>query len=158
MVDVAEVLNRPYTRELIQQQPVAQLAYTAKDGSPRVIPIGYLLDGTTFLMWTVPGSAKTHALAADPRVAINVDTYGQPPRVLLARGRAELRTVDGAPDGYLQASFRTMPNEAHAGFEQGVRALYDQMVEIAVRLEWAKLLDFETTLPSAVEKLVAAKS
>ncbi len=33
-------------------------------------------------------------------------------------------------------------------------SLYDGMVRIVVTPTWAKLIDFETTLPSAVEELV----
>ena len=38
-----------------------------------------------------------------------------------------------------------------------MQALYDQMVLITVEPDWAKLLDFETTLPKAVEDLVLAR-
>jgi hypothetical protein len=38
-----------------------------------------------------------------------------------------------------------------------VRALYDQMVLITIEPDWAKLLDFETTLPKAVEELMLAR-
>ena len=83
---------------------------------------------------------------------------GPPPRVLLARGRAELTTVDGVPDGYLEASHRYLPEEAWDGFDAQVRAMYEQMVAIAVTPEWARLLDFETTLPQAVEELVRQRA
>ena len=49
------------------------------------------------------------------------------------------------------------PGQAHrcgAGWEAEVRSLYDGMVRIVVTPTWAKLIDFETTLPSAVEELV----
>ena len=35
-----------------------------------------------------------------------------------------------------------------------MRPLYDGMVRILVVPTWAKLIDFETTLPSAVEELI----
>jgi hypothetical protein len=35
-----------------------------------------------------------------------------------------------------------------------IRGLYDRMVRIVVTPTWAKLIDFETTLPSAVEELI----
>ena len=35
-----------------------------------------------------------------------------------------------------------------------MRGLYKQMARIAIEPEWAKLLDFETTVPSAVEELL----
>ena len=39
-------------------------------------------------------------------------------------------------------------------WEAEVRSLYDRMVRIVVTPTWVKLIDFETTLPSAVEELV----
>lgn len=74
MVDVAAVMTKPYTVELLERQPLARVAYTAKDGSPRVIPIGCVWDGAAFLMWTIPTSAKVAALRADPRVALTEES------------------------------------------------------------------------------------
>jgi len=155
MADPAQVMELPIARQLLREETILHLSYTARDGGPRVIPIGYLWDGGRFLMYTIPGSAKVGALRADDRVAITIDVLGPPPRVLLVRGRAALETVDGVPDGYLKASFRTMPEEAWEGFETQVRSMYRQMVTITVTPEWARLLDFETTAPSAVEKLMS---
>jgi pyridoxamine 5'-phosphate oxidase-like protein len=152
--DIAEVMAHPISQHLLQSEPILRLAYTGRDGAPRVIPLGYGWDGDRFTFWTIPHSAKVAALAADPRVALTIDVLGPPPRVLLVRGRAELRTVDGVPDGYLQASHRGLPAETWHDFDSQVRALYEQMTVITVTPEWAKLLDFETTAPSAVERLV----
>jgi len=154
MADPAQVMELPIARQLLREEPLLRLSYTGPDGAPRVIPIGYVWDGSRFLMWTVPISAKVSALQGDDRVAITIDVLGPPPRVLLARGRAALETVDGVPQGYLDASHRTMPREAWDDFDAQVRALYKQMTVITVTPEWARLLDFETTLPSAVEKLI----
>ena len=86
-----------------------------------------------------------------------IDTQGEwPPRVLLVRGAARLDLVDGVPDSYVEASRKLVPAEHFEGWEQGVRALYEQMIVITVEPEWAKLLDFETTIPRAVEDLVSA--
>ena len=155
MADVEHTMALPITQELLRTEVLLRLSYTAPDGGPRVIPIGYVWDGTSFQMWTIPVSAKVAALQADPRVAVVIDVLGPPPRVLLARGNAEMATVQGVPDGYLQASHRTMPEEAWADFDAQVRGLYDQMVTITVTPTWAKLLDFETTLPSAVEEMIS---
>jgi Pyridoxamine 5'-phosphate oxidase len=151
---VAEVMAKPIAQQLLRDEPVLRLSYTALDGGPRVIPLAYLWDGASFQIWTIPHSAKVAALRADPRVAITIDILGPPPRVLLVRGRAELGTVEGVPDGYLAASHRTMPAEAWEAFDSQVRQLYQRMVAITVPPDWAKLLDFETTAPSAVERVV----
>jgi hypothetical protein len=153
-----EVMALPIAQQLLRDEPILHLSYTGRDGGPRVIPIGYIWDGASFRMWTIPGSHKVAALQADPRVAITIDTPGPPPRVLLVRGRATLATVDGVPDGYLEASHRTMPPEAWADFDAGVRALYEQMTVVTITPEWARLLDFETTAPSAVEELVRQRN
>jgi hypothetical protein len=158
MTDVANVMAMPIAQQLLRDEPILHLSYTAKDGGPRVIPIAYAWDGTSFQMWTIPASAKVGALQADPRAAITIDIPGPPPRVLLARGRATLTTVDGVPDGYLQASHRTMPPPAWEEFDQQVRGLYEQMVAITITPEWARLLDFETTAPRAVEKLLRQRN
>jgi hypothetical protein len=41
-----------------------------------------------------------------------------------------------------------------AEWEAGVRSLYDGMVRVVVTPTWAKLIDFETTLPTAIEELM----
>jgi pyridoxamine 5'-phosphate oxidase-like protein len=154
MVNVAEVMAKPLARRLLSDVPVLHLAYAGRDGAPRAVPVGYLWDGRSFRFWTIPHAPKIRALEADPRVAVTIDMLGTPSRLLLARGRAVLTVVDGVPAGYLEASHRALPRDAWDGFDAQVRGLYDQMVEIAVTPEWAKLIDFETSVPVALERLV----
>jgi hypothetical protein len=156
--DVAEVLAKPISRELLGSSIPARLAYVGIDGAPRAIPIGFWWTGEQVVMATVPKSAKVRALRQNPRVALTIDTQDEwPPRVLLIRGAARVELVDGVPDSYVEASRKVVPAAHFEGWEQGVRALYDQMVLITVTPDWAKLLDFETTLPKAVEDLVLAR-
>ena len=155
-IRITEILTDPVTLDLVERQPITQIAYAAGDGSPRAVPVGYLLRGGRFLFFTVPGSDKVAALHRDPRIALTIDVY-PPPCCLLVRGTAELREEGGVPDEYLEASFRTMPQDQHAGFEQQVRALYDSMVRVEVTPTWVRLNDFQRTAPRAVERLVEAK-
>jgi hypothetical protein len=39
-------------------------------------------------------------------------------------------------------------------WEAGVRQIYKQMARVAITPTWAKILDFETRLPSFVEELL----
>jgi general stress protein 26 len=132
---ISEILTDSVTLDLAERQPIMQIAYSAADGSPRAVPVGYLLREGKFVFFTIPSSDKVAALHRDPRVAVSIDAY-PPPCCLLVRGTAELREEDGVPDEYLEASFRTMPADQHAGFEQQVRALYDSMVRIVVTPTW----------------------
>jgi hypothetical protein len=47
-----------------------------------------------------------------------------------------------------------MTPEQRVEWEAEVRSLYESMVRIVVTPTWAKLIDFDETLPSAVEELV----
>ena len=153
--EIAEVLNRPISQELLARD-LTRLAYVARDGTPRNIPIGFTWNGSTIVMCTTKNAPKITALRHNPAVALTIDTEVHPPKILLIRGRAGLDAVDGIPDEYLEmnGSYEMTP-EQRVEWEAEVRSLYhDGMVRIVVTPTWAKLIDFETTLPSAVEQLV----
>lgn len=155
---VSEVLSRPISRELLGSSIPARLAYAGVDGEARVIPIAFLWEHERLVMGTVPSSAKVRALRQNPRVALTIDTQDQwPPRALLIRGAARVEVVEGIPDAYIEASRKVVPAAHFEAWEQGVRALYEDMALITVEPDWAKLLDFETTIPKAVEDLLAAR-
>lgn len=152
--EITEILNRPLSRELLARDLV-RLAYVAKDGTPRTIPIAFIWNGSQVVMCTAKNAPKLSALRRNPAVALTVDTEVHPPKILLIRGRAELDVVDGIPEEFLQANgtYKMTP-EQRVDWETQVRSLYDGMVRIVVTPTWAKLIDFETTLPSAVEELI----
>lgn len=153
--DVAEVLAKPISQELLGSSIPARLAYIGIDGAPRAIPIGFWWTGEHVAMATVPASPKVRALQQNPKVALTIDTEHEwPPRALLIRGTAQVELVDDVPTPYIDAARKSVPAEHFEGWEQGVRALYDQMAVITVEPDWAKLLDFETILPQAVEDLM----
>src|SRR3954462_15631088 len=104
---IAEILTDPVTLDLVERQPIIQIAYAAADGSPRAVPIGYLLREGRFLFFTIPTSDKVAVLHRDPRIALTIDVY-PPPCCLLVRGTADLREEEGVPDEYLEAACRTM--------------------------------------------------
>ncbi len=153
--EITEILNRPISQELLARD-VTRLAYVAEDGTPRNVPIGFTWNGSTIVMSTPPNAQKLAALRVNPAVALTIDTEVHPPKILLIRGQAELDPVDGIPDEYFKTatSYRMTP-EQRVEWEAAVRDLYvDGMVRVVVTPTWVKLIDFETTLPKAVEELV----
>ena len=154
----ARVLATPGAEDLLRTSLICALAYTGRDGHPRVIPIGFLWKGGKFIVCTAANAPKVRALQSDPHVALEIDTQTQPPHILLVRGRATVEIVDGVPPEYLEASYRYVPRDQWTSFETQVRGLYKRMARISITPEWAKLIDFETTLPSAIEELVAGRS
>jgi hypothetical protein len=151
---VAEVLGKPTSRELLDRD-LARLAYVAKDGTPRSIPIAITWNGSEVVMCTSTNAPKLASLRRNPAVALTIDTEVHPPKVLLLRGEAVLDEVEGIPEEYLQmnGSYGMTP-EQRIEWEAEVRSLYESMVRIVVTPTWAKLIDFEETLPSPVEELV----
>lgn len=152
--EIDEVLSRPLSKELLARD-LTRLAFVALDGTPRSIPIGFTWNGAEIVMCTATNARKLPMLRRNPAVALTIDTESHPPKVLLIRGQAELDVVDGIPDEYMRwnGTYEMTP-EQRAEWEVGVKALYDGMVRIVVTPTWAKLIDFETTLPTAIEELM----
>jgi Pyridoxamine 5'-phosphate oxidase len=157
--EITEVLNKPISQELLARD-ITRLAYVGHDGTPRNVPIAFVWNGAEIVMCTTKNAPKLGPLRKNPAVALTIDTEVHPPQILLIRGEVELDYVDGIPDEYLQAnSTYEMTPEQRVVWEREVRSLYvDGMVRVVVTPTWAKLIDFETTLPSAVEELVRQRA
>jgi hypothetical protein len=157
--EITEVLNRPLSQELLARD-LTRLAYVAKDGTPRSIPIAFTWNGEQIVLCTSKNAPKLHSLRANPAVALTIDTEVHPPKILLIRGRAELDVVDGIPEEFLQMNGSyEMSAEQRVEWEREVRSLYDDgMVRIVITPTWAKLIDFETTLPTPVQELAERRS
>jgi hypothetical protein len=106
---------------------------------------------------TVNRPPDPRATRPNPRVALTIDTDTQPPNVLLVRGMASVELVDGVPDEYLAASRKVLPEAQWSEFEDNVRSIYPAMARISITPQWAKVLDFETRIPTAVERLVTGQ-
>jgi hypothetical protein len=156
--EITEILDRPISQEMLARD-LCRMAYVAKDGTPRNIPIGFTWNGAEIVLCTPPNAPKLHALRANPVVALTVDTEVHPPKILLVRGTVELDEVEGIPDEYLEMNGSyTMTPEQRVVWEAEVHSLYPSMVRIVVTPTWVKMIDFETTLPSPVEELIQQRA
>ena len=63
---IMQVMNDPLAQELLDSNIPARLAYTGLDGYPRAIPIGFLWDGTQFVMATATNSPKIRRCVQTP--------------------------------------------------------------------------------------------
>jgi hypothetical protein len=152
--EMARELNDPGAQELLHSAALTRLAYTGRDGFPRVIPIGFYWNGEHIIACTAPISPKVAALAARPQVALTIDTGTSAARALLIRGVAAIETVDGVPDEYLKATAKGMDRAQMPDFEANVRLVYKQMSRIAVTPHWARFYDFGTgRVPAFLLKL-----
>jgi hypothetical protein len=156
--DVAAILAKPISQEMLHRD-ITRLAYVASDGTPRVVPIAFTWNGTEVVMCTSTNAPKLASLRRNPAVALTIDTEVHPPMILLLRGDAVLDEVEGIPDEYLQMNGTyEMTPEQRVVWETEVRSLYDSMVRIVVTPTWAKLIDFDETLPTPVEELIRQRA
>ena len=152
----AAELALPEAQELLRREPLARLAYDGLDGTPRVIPIGFLWTRGRIVVCTSDTAPKVRALAARPPVALTIDGPGAA-QTLQLRGEAGIEIVDGIPPEYLASSFKSMPDEdQRRQFEASVRATYERMARISIEPRWARFYDFGAgRLPGFLTKLVS---
>ena len=70
---IAEILNRPLSQEMLARD-LCRLAYVAKDGTPRNIPIAFSWNGKEIVMCTSRNAPKLASLRHNPAVALTIDT------------------------------------------------------------------------------------
>jgi PPOX class probable F420-dependent enzyme len=145
-----KLLQDPVAQELLQSKIPARLAYIASDGTPRVLPIWFHWNGREIVMGTLPKAAKLKSLARNPKVALTIDDNTFPHKVLLVRGTAQLKTVDGVVPEYATAAERYFGPEQGKAWVAQLRTITPSMVRIAVTPEWVGLLDFKTRLPGTL--------
>lgn len=145
-----ELLETPVARKLLAAALPARVAYTAADGTPRIVPTWFQWTNGELVMPTyiqaphipAPGARRLAALRARPDVAVAIDTGIEPPQALLVRGRASVTEVDGVDPDYAVSARQYLG-------EEGARELLDmvdqpgtRMARITVRPAWVGLLDF----------------
>src|SRR3954464_3518380 len=69
--EITEVLNRPISRELLARD-LTRLAYVAKDGTPRGIPIAFTWNGSQIVLCTTRNAPKLPSLRHNPAVALTI--------------------------------------------------------------------------------------
>ena len=146
--EIVDIMNNdPIVQELLRAPIPMRLAYVARDGSPRVVPISYLWNGKVFVFASPPDWPKIKALSVNPKVAITVDTTNFPPYILLARGIATIELDKGLPDEYVEASRRIVGEDRMPEWEAGVRAENRNMALVSITPTWIKVIDFKTRFP-----------
>ena len=86
--------------------------------------------------------------AANPAVALTIDTEKFPAQSLMIRGRAEIDEVDGLASEYIAAARRYLGDVAAAEMVASMGQPGTVQARIVVRPMWVGILDFATRLPS----------
>ncbi len=155
---IADLLH-PDAEQLLRSPDPARLAYDGRDGFPRVIPIGFLWNGSAIVVCTAPTAPKVKALTERPQIALTIDDIGPPAKALLVRGIASIEIVDGVASEYLAAAAKSTSGDELAAFKANVRALYKQMARITITPTWARYYDFGAgRLPTFLRRLIDSTS
>jgi hypothetical protein len=144
-----ELLDTPLARRLLASVIPARVAYTAKDGTPRIVATWFQWTDGELVMPTfiraphVPiPSRRLTALRARPDVAVSIDTESTPAQVLLVRGKAQVTEVDGIDPDYTKSARQYLGEEAAREYLAMADQPGTRMARITVRPSWVGLLDF----------------
>jgi len=144
-----ELLDTPLAKTLLASAIPARIAYTAKDGTPRIVPTWFQWTGGELVMptfiqaphVTVP-ARRLAALRARPDVAVSIDTESTPAQALLIRGKAQVTEVAGIDPDYVVSARQYLGEEG----ARELLAIADQpgtrMARVTVRPAWVGMLDF----------------
>jgi hypothetical protein len=149
------LLNDPIVQQLLQSTVPARFAYAWRDGTPRVIPIGFHWNGKEIVLGTPTDAPKLKVLRDGAKVALTIDSDTMPYKVLLIRGPIRLDTVDGVAPEYAAMSRRVFGEEQGKAWIAQVTPMFPRMARIFIQPEWVGVLDFETRFPSAIERAMA---
>lgn len=151
------LLNDPVAQELLHSTNLARLAYTWRDGTPRVVPIWFHWDGEAIVLGSPPNAPKVNVLPDNSKVALTIDRDEFPYHALLIRGMAHVETLDGVTPEYEACAERYFGEEQGREWVEGVRQMSPQMVRIKIQPEWVSILDFETRFPSAIAEAMSGQ-
>jgi PPOX class probable F420-dependent enzyme len=74
----------------LREEEVAWLTTVRQDGQPQSVPVWFLWDGESFLIYSQPGRQKLKNVGRNPRVALNLNSNAQGGDVVRAEGTAEV--------------------------------------------------------------------
>ncbi len=151
-----ELLTDPVAQDLLCGPYAAHLAYVWKDGTARVVPMGFHWNGKEIVMASVDTAPKNEVIDGQ-KVTLVIDTYTYPFKVLTIRGTVRLEKVAGSPIEYVYACEQLMGKEAAAQWLAGLGPMAPKIkyfTKLTLTPEWARVTDFVTRLPEELERVL----
>ncbi|MCG5440762.1 pyridoxamine 5'-phosphate oxidase family protein [Micromonospora foliorum] len=151
-----KLLDTPLARRLLAASLVARLAYTGRDGTPRLIPVNFLWTGDELVVGAFAGNYKIRDLSARPDVAVCIDTADGLPEVLMLRGTVTLAEVEGVLPEYATIQRAGMGDEVGNAYLTAIDKPGLRMVRIGLRPTWVGVVDFQGRFPARTPEPVRA--
>ena len=90
LVDTSSEFGQRAERRL-RAEKIAWLTTVSPSGTPQPVPVWFLWDGAdSVLIYSRPETPKLRAIAANPRVSLNLDGNGQGGDIVVATGDASI--------------------------------------------------------------------
>jgi len=143
------------TRFLTERPRYVAVASLRKDGSPFVVPVGYLFEDGCFYLTSAPDRAFSRRLRRDPRVSLAIFTDDWPVKFVLVTGIAE--EIDDPDFAITKRKHRWMMGHVqgidHEAFETNHLALGRSVFR--VRLEAGQYTSSDSTKAENIEREVS---
>lgn len=79
----------------LREEEIAWLTTVRRDGQPQSVPVWFLWDGDTFLIYSQTNRQKLRNIGGNPRVDLNLNSNARGGDVVRAEGTAEV--IEGFP-------------------------------------------------------------
>lgn len=89
MLDTTNEAGGRAERRLLEER-IAWLTTVRRDGQPQSVPVWFLWDGETFLVYSQEGRQKLRNITGNPRVDLNLNSDERGGNVVRAEGTAEI--------------------------------------------------------------------
>jgi PPOX class probable F420-dependent enzyme len=106
----------------LRTEQILWLTTVRADGQPQSSPVWFLWDGETFLVFSQPDAQKLRNLAANPRVAVHLESDGTGEEVLTVDGTAAV-DPDVPPSDRIE--------EYRVKYREGIQAMGSTPAELA---------------------------
>ena len=130
MLDLTQERDGHIDRRL-RTEPIIWLSTVRPDGRPHLVPVWYLWDGRTILVFSQPGAQKVCNLRQRRQVALALDTADEGEDVVIIEGEVTLLpagTVNATLPAYVEKYARLM---ARIGTSpETMAARYTQAIQI----------------------------
>ena len=82
--------NNAHVEQRLREEPIIWFTTVRADGRPHTVPVWFLWDGETFLIFSQPGNLKIRNLQRNPHITLALDGTKQGGDVVTVEGEAEL--------------------------------------------------------------------
>jgi PPOX class probable F420-dependent enzyme len=82
--------NNAHVEQRLREEPIIWFTTVRVDGRPHTVPVWFLWDGETFLIFSQPGNLKIRNLQRNPHITLALDGTKQGVDVVTVEGEAEL--------------------------------------------------------------------